>query len=66
MSRDAFENPQISSGDPIEFLASQQTRLQWGSNFAMKKIEPPAWAEELADGLDAPPDPPAVPDPVGE
>ena len=52
ISRDAVCKLQPSDADPIAFVGSQQTRLDWGSSFLLKKIQPPPWALDLREGLD--------------
>jgi hypothetical protein len=52
ISRDAVRNLQPSDADPISIVGSQQTRLDWGSSFLLKKIQPPSWALDLREGLD--------------
>ncbi len=33
--------------NPIEALAAQETRVDWGANAVLKKIAPPAWTKDL-------------------
>lgn len=33
--------------NPMEALAAQETRIDWGANSVLKKIAPPAWTKEL-------------------
>src|SRR5262249_52497326 len=61
IARDAVSSLPPSKADAISIVGSQQTRLEWGSNFLLKKIQPPPWALDLREGLDEDGSPSAEP-----